>query len=76
MLFYNDIDKEQHPIGFYGTLKNNYGPLDDEATYKKYAADIFSKTMIFDDAKWKAFIANPDADVLQAIRLLHMPVLF
>ncbi|MEI9806492.1 MAG: S46 family peptidase [Bacteroidota bacterium] len=51
---------------FYGTLKNQYGSLSDETTYKKYTADIFSKTMIFDDAKWKAFIANPDALVLQA----------
>lgn len=64
-LFYNDIAKDQHPVGFYGNLKNQYGSLDDEATYKKYAADIFSKTMIFDDAKWKAFLANPDANVLQ-----------
>lgn len=66
MLFYQDVPKDQHPIGFYGGLKDQYGPLDNEATYKKYAADIFSKTMIFDDAKWKAFIANPDANVLQS----------
>jgi hypothetical protein len=64
-MFYEDVDKEQHPVGFYGTLKNNYGPLDDDATYKKYAADVFSKTMIFDDAKWSAFVANPDALKLQ-----------
>ena len=57
-MFYEDIAKDQHPVGFYGTLKNTYGPLDDEATYKKYAADIFSKTMIFDDAKWNAFISQ------------------
>jgi hypothetical protein len=66
MMFYNDVPKEQHPVGFYGNLKNQYGPLDDEATYKKYAKDIFSKTMIFDEAKWKAFIANPDAITLQS----------
>jgi hypothetical protein len=66
MMFYKDVPKDQHPVGFYGTLKDQYGPLDDEATYKKYAADIFSKTMIFDDAKWKAFVATPDANVLQA----------
>jgi hypothetical protein len=66
MMFYNDVPKEQHPVGFYGNLKNKYGPLDDETTYKKYATDIFSKTMIFDDAKWNAFIANPDATVLQS----------
>jgi hypothetical protein len=65
MMFYNDIVKDQHPVGFYGNLKNQYGPLDDENTYKKYAADIFSKTMIFDDAKWNAFLAKPDATVLQ-----------
>lgn len=65
-MYYENVDKEQHPVGFYGSLKNTYGPLDDEATYKKYAADIFSKTMIFDDAKWNAFAANPDANTLQS----------
>jgi hypothetical protein len=65
-MFYEDVTKDQHPVGFYGTLKNNYGPLDDDATYKKYAADVFSKTLILDDAKWKAFVANPDAVTLQS----------
>jgi len=65
-MFYEDIVKDQQPVGFYGTLKNTYGPLGDEASYKKYAADIFKNTMILDDAKWKAFVANPDANVLQA----------
>lgn len=65
-MFYEDVTKEQHPVSFYGTLKNTYGPLDDDNTYKKYAADIFSKTMIFDDAKWKAFVAKPDAITLQS----------
>lgn len=65
-MFYEDVDQQQHPIGFYGTLKNSYGPLNDDATYKKYANDVFSKTMIFDEAKWAAFVANPDAVTLQA----------
>ncbi|MFC0773793.1 S46 family peptidase [Terrimonas alba] len=65
MLYYQDIPKDQQPVGFYGSLKDRYGALDNETTYKKYAADIFGKTMIFDDAKWNAFIANPDATVLQ-----------
>lgn len=64
-MFYEDVVKDQQPIGFYGTLKNTYGPLDDDATYKKYAADIFKNTMIFNDAKWNAFVANPDAVTLQ-----------
>ena len=64
--FYNDIDKSQHPIGFYENLKAAYGDLNEEATYKKWAKEVFSNTMIFDDAKWDAFIAKPDAAVLQA----------
>src|SRR5688500_11625072 len=64
-MYYDDVTREQHPVGFYGTLKNTYGPLDDDATYKKYAENIFSKTMILDDAKWSAFVANPDAVKLQ-----------
>lgn len=64
-MFYEGVEKDQQPVGFYGNLKQTYGALDDDATYKKYAADIFSKTMILDDAKWNAFIANPDAVTLQ-----------
>ncbi len=64
-MFYEDVVKEQHPVGFYNTLKDQYGALNDDATYKKYAADIFSKTFIFDNAKWEAFVKNPDAITLQ-----------
>ncbi len=64
-MFYQDIDKQQHPIDFYRTQVEAYGNLDDEQTYKKYAAHVFEKTMIFDEAKWKAFIKNPDGAVLQ-----------
>ncbi len=66
MLFYNDIDKSQHPIGFYEGLKATYGDLKEEQTFKKWARDVFAKTMLLDDAKWAAFIANPDATVFQA----------
>ena len=65
-MFYEDVVKDQQPVGFYGSIKNNYGPLNEDDTYKKYASDMFSKTMIFDDAKWKAFVANPDAVTLQS----------
>ena len=64
-LFYTDIDKAQHPIGFYESMKSVYGDLKDENTFKKWARDVFAKTMILDDAKWTAFMANPDATVLQ-----------
>ena len=64
-MFYSDIDKNQHPIGFYESLKGSFGDLKDENTYLKYASAIFANTMIFDDVKWNAFVANPDASVLQ-----------
>ncbi len=65
-IFYQDIDKNQYPIGFYEGLKGSFGDLHNEDTYQKYAASVFQGTMLFDDAKWKAFITNPDATVLQA----------
>ena len=65
MMFYTDIDKNQHPIGFFEKLKSFYGDLKEEDTYKKYAAGIFTNTLILDDAKWNAFVRNPDAAVLQ-----------
>lgn len=65
MMFYNGVDKSQHPAGFYEALKAKYGPLDDEDTYKKWANDVFNNTMILDDAKWSAFVKNPDVTVLQ-----------
>ena len=66
MMFYNDIDKNQHPEGFYEALKNKYGDLSEDATYKKWAKDVFDKTMILSDDKWNAFVNNPDAATLQA----------
>lgn len=62
--YYQDIPKDQHPIGFYESLKS-YGSLDEDKTYQTWAAAVFANTMIFNDAKWKAFTANPDAVVLQ-----------
>lgn len=64
-MFYTDIDASQHPVDFYNQLSTQYGDLHDEATYKRYAADVFNKTMIFDDAKWNAFITKPDSATLQ-----------
>jgi len=66
MMFYNDIDKQQHPINFFQNEVGAWGKLNDDQTFKKYAKNVFEKTMIFDDAKWNAFIKNPDANVLQA----------
>lgn len=65
MMFYNDVDKQQHPVDFYRARVQSLGKLDDEQTYRKYAKNIFENTMIFNDVKWNAFIKNPDANVLQ-----------
>lgn len=64
MMYYNDIPKDQHPIGFYEGLKS-FGELNDEKTYRTWAASVFANTMLLDDAKWKAFMENPDAVKLQ-----------
>jgi hypothetical protein len=66
MMFYNDIDKSQHPIGFYESIKGSYGDLKDPATYTKYAAAVFNNTFVLDSAKWNAFVKNPDGNTLQA----------
>ncbi|MEO6733981.1 MAG: S46 family peptidase [Ferruginibacter sp.] len=66
MKFYTDVDKTQHPVGFYEGLQSTYGDLKDETTFKKWARDVVVKTIFLDDAKWAAFTANPDAGSLQA----------
>jgi V8-like Glu-specific endopeptidase len=65
MMYYTDIDKNQHPTAFYQGLKDKFGSPDDEATYKKWAEYVFANTMILDSAKWASFMAHPDATVLQ-----------
>lgn len=64
-LFYEDIAKEQHPIAFYGNIKDKFGDLDKPETYQKYAEWIFEKTMLLDDKEWKEFVAKPEAKDLQ-----------
>lgn len=65
MKFYQDVDKAQHPEGFFEGLKT-YGGLSDEATFKKWARDVFSRTMLIDESRWATFNANPDVAALQA----------
>lgn len=63
-LFYTDIETSQQPAEFYSALKANYGNLDSDATYQKYAEDVFSKTMLLNDAKFSAFLSKPDTALL------------
>jgi Peptidase S46 len=64
-MFYTDVPKEQHPIGFFESIRNRYGALDQASTYEKFADAVFENTMILNDSKWNAFVNNPDANVLQ-----------
>jgi hypothetical protein len=64
-MFYQDVDRQQHPVDFFSSQVGAWGKLNEEETYKKYTAHVFSKTMIFDDARWNAFLKNPDGITLQ-----------
>lgn len=62
--FYTDIDAAQHPAGFYSNVVGKYGDLKSKATYEAFANNVFSTTAFLDNAKWDAFVANPDTAVL------------
>ncbi|HEU0110439.1 MAG TPA: S46 family peptidase [Flavisolibacter sp.] len=64
-MYYDEVPKDQQPQGLFTAIRNEYGPLDKATTYQKYAEAIFNTTMIFDDARWNAFVKNPDANSLQ-----------
>jgi hypothetical protein len=64
-MFYSDIDAEQRPQAFYTELKNKYGSLDTEDTYKKHSSDVFENTFLLNDSKFEAFISNPSLETLR-----------
>ena len=64
-MFYENIDRSQHPTGFFESLKANYGDLKDESSYRNYVAAVFSNSIVFNDAKWKDFLQKQDAVILQ-----------
>lgn len=65
MMFYSDIDKSQHPQGFYEDLFKKYNSIE-ASPFKAFAADVFANSMMTDNAKWDAFKKNPSLDVLYA----------
>lgn len=62
--YYNDIDAAQHPGGFYSMINTKFGDLKSKATYDAFANYVFTNTVLLDDNKWDAFIANPDTAAL------------
>jgi hypothetical protein len=65
-MFRTQIDKNQHPAGFYEDIRNRFGKLDEDATYTKYADFVFGTSILTDDTRWKAFLDAPDAVKLQS----------
>jgi hypothetical protein len=63
MMFYSDIDKSQHPEGFYDGLFKQYNSIE-ASPYKAFAADVFSNSMMTDNSKWAAFMTKPNLDIL------------
>ena len=66
MMFYNDVDKTQHPARIYQSIKSDFGDLNDEATYRAWAKSVFANTMLLNNTKWKEFMDNPDINTLQS----------
>ncbi len=65
MMFYSDIDKSQHPKGFYEDLFKKYNSIE-ASPFKAFAADVYSNSMMTDDAKWEAFKKKPTLEALNA----------
>ncbi|MBX7124763.1 MAG: S46 family peptidase [Cyclobacteriaceae bacterium] len=64
-MFYEDIEASQHPKGYFEKLSMQFGDLHTASTWDKLAADVFSRTLVFNDAQWEALMAKPDLTVLQ-----------
>jgi hypothetical protein len=70
--FYEGIVTEQQPVAWYGKVKNQFGNLKEDNTYRTWAAFVFANTMVLDDAKWKKFVEMPQLGDLQADPLYEM----
>lgn len=64
-MFYDSINANQRPIGFYEHLKKNFGDLKEASSFDKWAEAVYNTTMVMDDAKWQQFVSKPDAVQLQ-----------
>jgi hypothetical protein len=71
-LFYEDVPKDQHPIGLYGDIKDKFGALDQPDTYEKYTEWVFEKTMLLDDEEWQEFVEKPEGKDLQDDPAYHL----
>lgn len=58
-LFQEGIEPDQQPTLFYNLIKQNFGSLKEESSYRNWAASAFANSMVLDDAKWKRFMEAP-----------------
>jgi Peptidase S46 len=63
-MYYNDVDKAQHPEGIFAMIASKYGDLNDEVTYKKMAKDMVANSLMLNDDKWNTFKTNPTIETL------------
>ena len=64
-MYYQNVDPAQQPTVYFDWLKNQFGDLNQTTTYDKFAAYVFSNSILSDDAKWSAFNSAPDSAKLQ-----------
>lgn len=63
--FQEGIETNQQPTLFYNLIKQNFGSLKEESSYRNWAASAFANSLILDDAKWKKFTEAPTMGELQ-----------
>jgi hypothetical protein len=74
--FYEGIEPNQQPVAFYNQIKQTYGSLKEDATYRNWAASLFANSMLLDDAKWKRFAESPNPAELRADPIYAMFIAF
>ncbi len=63
-MFYNDIQQDQIPHGFYNWLKGKYGDLNNVNTFSTFSKEVFTHTIFLNKDKWNNFISKPDTATL------------
>ena len=63
--FYTDIELSQHPKDFYSSLSAKFGDLKNKKTFSDFAEYVFANTILLNEQKMQAFLANPDTVVLR-----------
>ena len=65
MMFYNDVDKSQHPKDFYEDLFGTYSTIE-ASPYRLFASEVYGGSMMVDNGRWTTFKQKPTLEALQA----------